>query len=211
MEMPKNYAQTQAAGDFTPIELGGHYLVIKQVEESTSKKGKPMIIVSFDMAQNDKQANYFLTAFRNDIRPDKKWPSAGVSYVTTEDANGNCSKSFKGFTTSVEKSNPGFVIQWGPGFAACFKNKLVGGVFGEELSVYQKEEKGQQVLKESKQHKLRWFCSTDKVADARIPDPTETPEHKSWRESGGLTTAPADANGFMNIPDNLDQEELPFN
>ena len=210
MQMPKNYAQTQAAGEFERIKLGGHYLVVKQVEETHSKAGKPMIIVSFDTATNDSQPDFFLKAFRSDIRPNKKWPNGGIAYIVTEDKDGNCSRNFKAFTTSVEKSNPGFTVQWGDGFSACFKNKFVGGIFGEELSVYQKEEGGRQVLKESRQNKLRWFCANDKVAEAKIPEPTETDEHKSWVSSGGRTNAPVDADGFMNIPDGID-EELPFN
>ena len=202
MQKPNNYEKTQAAGEFTPIDLGGHYLVIKQVEEMTNKNGKPMIKISFDTADNDSQPHYFADRFRNDIRPDKKWPNNGVSYMNTEDQEGNCSRTFKGFTTSVENSNPGFSVVWGDGFAACFKNKLVGGVFREELGVYQN--------KETHQRKLQWFCSNDKVAEAKIPDAYETEEHKSWKESGGLTTSPADKDGWMNIPEGVD-EELPFN
>lgn len=202
MQKPNNYEKTQAAGEFTPIDLGGHYLVIKQVEEMTNKNGKPMIKISFDTADNDSQPHYFADRFRNDIRPDKKWPNNGVSYMNTEDQEGNCSRTFKGFTTSVENSNPGFSVVWGDGFAACFKNKLIGGIFREELGVYQG--------KETHQRKLQWFCSNDKVADAKIPETYETDEHKAWRESGGLTTSPADKYGWMNIPEGVD-EELPFN
>lgn len=201
MNKPNEYDTTRAAGEFTPIELGGHYLVIKQVDEMQSKGGQPMIKVSFDTADNDKQPHYFADRFRNDIRPDKKWPANGVTYIMVNDQDGKCSRSFKGFTTSVEKSNPGFSVQWGQSFAGCFKNKLVGGIFNLELGIYNN--------KETKQHKLRWFCSNDKVDAAPVPDPTETKEYKSWKESGGLTTAPADANGFMSIPEGV-EEELPF-
>lgn len=202
MEMPKNYKETQAAGEFIPIELGGHYLVIKQVEEMKSRGGRPMIKISFDTADNDKQPHYFADRFRNDIRPDKKWPANGVSYIMSEDQNGNCSRSFKGFTTSVEKSNPGFSVQWGDMFCKCLKNKLVGGIFREELGVYNG--------KETKQRKLQWFCANEKVDTAAVPDSYETDEHKSWISSGGITTASPDSDGFMNIPDGID-EELPFN
>ena len=30
MQKPNNYDETQAGGEFTPVELGGHKLVIKQ-------------------------------------------------------------------------------------------------------------------------------------------------------------------------------------
>ena len=93
MKKPNNYENTQAQGEFTPVELGGHTLVIKQVEERRSKTNKPMIVVFFDFAPGDKQAGYFAESFKNDIRPDKKWPNQGTSYILTEDNDGNCSRS----------------------------------------------------------------------------------------------------------------------
>lgn len=42
MRKPNNYENTQAQGEFTPVELGGHTLVIKQVEERMSKINKPI-------------------------------------------------------------------------------------------------------------------------------------------------------------------------
>ena len=122
--------------------------------------------------------------------------------MLSEDDDGKCSRNFKGFTTSAEKSNPGFSIQWGDAFCGCLKNKLIGGVFREEIGVYNG--------RETHQRKLAWFCSNEQVQDAAVPNPVETKEHKSWKESGGMTTAPADANGWMNIPDGV-QEDLPFN
>ncbi|WP_252201241.1 hypothetical protein [Coprococcus comes] len=47
MKKPNNYEETQVQGEFTPVELGGHKLVIKQVEERMSRTNKPMIVVFF--------------------------------------------------------------------------------------------------------------------------------------------------------------------
>ena len=46
MLKPNNYDNTQSLGGFTPIELGGHILVIKKIEEVKSKTGKDMIKIS---------------------------------------------------------------------------------------------------------------------------------------------------------------------
>ena len=86
MQKPNNYDETQAGGEFTPVELGGHKLVIKQVNETKSKTGKDMIVVLFDFADDDKQPGYFMEQFQNDIRPDKKWPNQATQYILTEDA-----------------------------------------------------------------------------------------------------------------------------
>ena len=63
MKKPNNYENTQAQGEFTPVELGGHTLVIKQVEERRSKTNKLMIVVFFDFAPGDKQAGYFAESY----------------------------------------------------------------------------------------------------------------------------------------------------
>lgn len=198
MLKPANYENTQAGGEFIPIELGGHIIEIKEVTEMESRNGKNMIKISFDFAKGDRQFEYFTKLFKDDIRPDKKWPSNGTTYILTEDQGGNCSRSFKTFTTSVEKSNPGFSIDWGDKFEGCFKGKLVGGVFGIVHDYYN----GKNISK----RQLRWFRSIDGVETADIPNEIETKEYKQANapqsELGG--------DGFMNIPEGLD-EELPFN
>ena len=200
MKKPNNYENTQASGDFTPVELGGHYLTIKDVAEMKSKSGKDMIRVSFDFTANDKQPGYFMESFKNDIRPDKKWPNQATQYILTEDENGNCSKSFKTFITCVEHSNSGFVTQWGDNFGAQFKNKVVGGVFGPQKDYYENKEREKRVL--------RWFVSVDKVKDVQVPDIQETQAYKNYK-NGYHPSATSAGDGFMNIPDGID-EELPF-
>ena len=116
MQKPNNYENTQAQGEFTPVELGGHKLIIKQVNETVSKKGKQMIVVLFDFAPDDIQPGHFTKQFRDDIRPDKKWPNQATQYILTEDENGDCSRPFKTFITCVEHSNSGFTTQWGDAF-----------------------------------------------------------------------------------------------
>lgn len=201
MQKPNNYENTQAQGEFTPVELGGHKLIIKQVNETTSKKRKPMIVVLFDFAPDDVQPGYFTKQFRDDIRPDKKWPNQATQYILTEDENGDCSRSFKTFITCVEHSNSGFTTQWGDMFEKQFKNKKIGGVFGPQMDYYDGREREKRVL--------RWFISMDKVTDAKIPEMSETQAYKNHINGYAPGSTPA-GDGFMNIPDGID-EELPFN
>ena len=196
MQKPNNYDATPVQGEFTPVELGGHKLVIKQVNETKSKTGKDMIVVFFDFAQDDAQPGYFAEQFKNDIRPDKKWPNQATQYILVLDNEGNTSKSFKTFTTCVEHSNAGFTTQWGDNFGAQFKDKKIGGVFGIVEEAYNGERK--------KKRKLRWFVSVDKAKDADIPSEKLLPVDNS------TPFGPADSDGFMNIPEGID-EELPFN
>lgn len=195
MQKPNNYDSTQISGDFTPVRLGGHHLVIKQVQEQQTKTGKDMIVVLFDMASGDDQADYFMKEFQADIRPDKKWPRNGRQYIVVTDSNGDCAKSFKTFISSVEKSNNGFVTQWGDTFCNQFKGKRIGGVFGEVENEYNG--------KTSMRHELRWFCEDSKADGAKVPAAKYLPN------SNKTVKAPALNDDFMSVPEDA-AEEIPF-
>ena len=203
MRKPNNYEETKAQGEYIPVELGGHKLIIKQVSEKKAKSGKDMLVVLFDFAADDSQAGYFSKQFADDIRPEKKWPNQATQYILAEDMDGNCSRSLKTFCTCVENSNAGFSC-WTNDDSFNFKgikNKKVGGIFGVQMDYYEGRELEKRVL--------RWFSSIDKVADAQIPNVTETQAYKNHINGYALGSTPA-GDGFMNIPDGID-EELPFN
>ena len=130
MIKPADYDRVSAYGEFTPLELGGHICQIMSVEETTSSTGKDMLVISLDTASHDKQPGYYMEQWKNDDRQDKKWGCRVFQLVLDKD--GNTNRGLKTFITAVEKYNPGFQVQWGDGFAACFKGSLVGGVFGRE-------------------------------------------------------------------------------
>ena len=74
MNKPNDYENTQAGGNFEQIELGGHYMGLVKVEETTTKvTGKPMLVVYLDTLSNDKQPNFFNARYKEDTRPEKKW------------------------------------------------------------------------------------------------------------------------------------------
>lgn len=194
MQKPNSFDDVNAGGDFTPIELGGHHAVIMSVKEQKSSTGKDMIVVALDFAKNDKQPGYFKNQFDNDTRSEKKWPYQAVQYIVTEDAEGKCSRSFKGFITSFERSN-NTTTNWGDKFANQFKNKKIGVVYGEVEEEYNGEIKTRR--------RIRWFCEDAKA------DSQNVPEKKYY---GGAISKPAaktDEDGFMSIPEGTD-EEIPF-
>lgn len=196
MQKPNNFDNT-SDGSFTPVELGGHYMIIKKLEEVESKSGKPMIKIALDFVDPDKQAGYFAKAFKDDVRPEKKWPNNGMLYILTEDNEGKCSRNFKRFITAVEKSNNGFVTAWGDNFGAQFKNKKLGGVYG----IVEDEYNG----KVTKKRQLRWVCEWDTVANARIPEEKLLPNANVTAPAAPAQTA----DPFTIIPEGVD-EEIPF-
>lgn len=197
MNKPNGYDETRERGEFSPVELGGHYAVVKQVTETQSSTGKDMIVVLFDFDKNDKQPGYHSMAYNNDTRDPKKWPFNGSKYIMVNDYNdpSKTSRAFKTFCTCIEKSN-NCVVQWGgASWGKQFAGKKIGIVYGEEENSYDGKTFMRRVPK--------WFCNVDGVATARIPDPKYLPGHTQ-------PTAPAtDANGFINVPD-VEGEEIPF-
>lgn len=193
MKKPTGYDETKASGEFTPIELGGHHMIIKKVEETQTATGKDMIIVYYDFAKNDKQPDYMANEFRNDIRPEKKWPRSGTAYVVVEDNNGNCTRNFKTFITSFERSN-NVEANWGAKFSTQFKDKKIGGVFGE----VENEWNG----KVSMRHELRWFCSDEKADTAAIPA-------VKYLNATAPASTPSGDDSFINVPE-TDATDLPF-
>lgn len=206
MVKPNGYDEAQTMGrQKEEIALGGHHLIIKQVNETVSSTNKPMIVVLFDFDQTDKQAGLLMKEFKDDDRADKKWPHRGTQYIMVNDYQdpSKTSRSYKTFCTCFEQSN-GVKINWvedSAAWAAQFKNKKIGGAFGAVHSVYQG--------KEIERTELRWFISDDKVSTCQVPMDKLLNENQK-KQLATSDTQETDNNGFINIPDNVDTE-LPFN
>lgn len=195
MQKPNSFDDVQAGGDYIPINTGGHHATIISVKERKSSTGKDMVVVAIDFAKNDSQPLYFKKQFENDTRPEKKWPYQAVQYIVTEDNEGKCSKSFKGFITAFEKSN-NVTTNWGDKFVNQFKNKKIGVVYGEVEEEYNGEVKTRR--------RIRWFCEDARADSASIPNKKYL--NGSNASSEAASTDNAD---FMNIPEGTD-EEIPF-
>lgn len=193
MKKPNNYDSTRAGGEYTPIELGGHRGIIKQVNETTSKSGKDMIVVFIDFAAEDKQPKYFDEQYKADTRDQKKWPYQATQYIVTEDAEGNTSRSFKSFCTNFEASN-NCQVKWGDNWGAQFKGKRIGVVYGEVEDEYNGEIKTRR--------RIRWFCDDHKAAEQPIPD--------KQLFKGKASSAPADSGDGPWMPTDFSEDELPF-
>lgn len=134
MQKPADFDSVNAYGDFTPLPAGGYVCRIMGVEETQAKSsGAPMIKISVDIADGEFR-DYFKNMYLSDTRQDKKWSYSAVVNQLVYDTNGSNStnRGFKTFITAAEESNPGFRTVWGNGFAQCFKDRLIGVIFGRE-------------------------------------------------------------------------------
>ena len=194
MQRPEGYAEARVQGQSEPIELGGHYCIIKAVKETTSKTNKPMVVVAIDFDGNDRQAGLFGKRFENDDRDGKKWPFAGTKYIMVNDYQdaSKTSSAFKTFCSMVEKCN-NFEIQWGvQNWGGQFVGKKIGAIYGNEESEYEGQRRKRAII--------RWWCALDAVADAKIPEDKLLPNSQPGA---------AVVNGFVGGAA-LADEEVPF-
>lgn len=192
MQKPNGYDEA-SDGSFSPVDLGGHYAIIKQVTEKQSSTGKDMVVVLFDFVSPDKQAGYHTKAF--EASPRRKWPFNGSRYIMVRNNNdpNKTDWRFKAFCTSFQQSN-GVEIKWGgDDWDKQFVGKKIGVVYGEEEHEYDG--------KRSMRRLPVRFCSWDSVATAEIPDPT----YLASKPSASV----AKPDDFINVPDTED-EEIPF-
>lgn len=165
MELPKDYEKTQGfTGEYEVLEPGGYVCVIKSARVEKTKTNKDMLVVAFDIAEGEEKAGFYQRKFDEDARPEKKWQ--GVHRIMVTDNEGKCNKFFKGFTTSVEASNPGYTFT---GDENSLKGKRFGGLFGREE--YENQFKERKMIT-----KLRFVRSANGIKDAKIPDDKLLPE-----------------------------------
>lgn len=203
MQKPNGYDEAKVSGEFTPVELGGHYCVIKQVSETKSSSGKDMVVVLFDFCPPDKQAGYFEKDYQADSRPNRKWPFAGSKWIMVNDFENasKTSRQFKTFCSCVEKSN-NFEIKWGvENWAQQFKGKKIGAVYGEEENEYE----GKTFMRPA----VKWFCRMDAVEGATIPEPKYLNGKSARAVPPASGSSAGSDNSWMNIPESTD-EEIPF-
>lgn len=113
---------------FQKLSPGGYICGIRGVVDVPEKE---YLKIEYDIIEGDNKG-YFTKKFKENTRKDKKWPTAGTFYRSYKESS---QPMFKGFITSIEKSNPDFKWDWDE---SKLKNKKVGLVIGEEEYLNQK-------------------------------------------------------------------------
>ena len=196
---PQGYDEAQAfTGEFASLPAGCYICIIKQVSMVQSQKGRDQIAVLFDIAEGEQKGFYdrqFKAARLQD--PEAKWKG-----VHKQIMDGSSLPFFKGMMTSIERSNPGFSFPWGQkDNEKTLVGKKFGAIMGREEFLTPGGEKRMAT-------KIAQIRSIDGLKDAKVPE-----DNLLGDDAGAASTpsqyGPADENGFMNIPDGID-EELPF-
>lgn len=120
-------------GEFVQLPAGGYICHIVNAELTKSKAGNDMLVLYIDIAEGE-FANYFKnqTDREKQFDSNKKWTNAGIYRQLVYDNDGNCSRYFKGFINTLERSNPGFKFNDDDFEPSDLHWKLCGFVFGQE-------------------------------------------------------------------------------
>lgn len=135
---PKDYDNVRV-GDLRILPAGGYICKILKAEETTSRTGKPMLKVFFDICDGEFDG-YFKNMFQNwkaasDDPQSVKWPFTGTKWILFYDNEGKTNRDFKSFCTALEDS--GVTVWRSDTFdVGALKDANVGIIFRREEHEY---------------------------------------------------------------------------
>lgn len=193
MKQFKGYGRKEQV-EYEALPKGAYVIKILNVkEEETKNKDGSYLKLAFDIAEG-KYAGFYKKAFDNDTREDKKWSNDAVLYITCpgDDSPQWQVDNFNKFMTAVEDSNEGYHWGWDE---TTLKNKLVGAKFCIEQSEFDG--------KVYDHTKAKWFIAAQKIRDGKFGKLPNDKLIDSKRTDNNL-------DAFVNVPDNVTDEEIPF-
>lgn len=200
IEKPQGYDEAMAyTGESVQLPAGLYVCVIKQAVVRESQNHRPQCILLFDIAEGE-YAGFYKKRYEMDRKESQDATWKGVHRQLMD---GSSVPFFKGMITSIEKSN-GFQFPWNrENNEKVLAGKKFGAVMGRE----------EFIAKDGSSRfatKIFQIRSVDGLKDAKIPeDKLLQPQDKPDPVEVAMQHGTPAGDGFMNIPDGLD-EELPF-
>lgn len=179
--------------EYEALPKNAYIIRLLSVKEEANKDNTGTYLkIAFDIAEGE-FAGFYKKAFENDSREDKKWNNDAVLYISVPKDNSEqwIVDNFNKFMTAVEDSNEGYHWNWDEN---TLKDKLVGAKFCIEQSEYDGR-----IYDHTK---AKWFIAAQKIRDGKFG---KLPNDKLIS-----TKANSGAGDFVNIPDNITAEEIPF-
>ena len=196
MKKPNNYDKAQEYTPAKKIPAGAYICKILNVEEQTNDYGTKLIL-AFDVIEGEFK-DFYKEQYNAQTQEDKKWKGNYRLACPEEDAEENDWKLrvFKSAIHKFEDSNDGFHWDWD-------EKKLKGLKVGVLIREKEYDYEGRQGF---------WSepFSLINVEDVKNGN-FEIPETKYLDENNKNNVTPAPNDGFLTIPDNVDDGGLPFN
>lgn len=201
MKKLNGYEKAQACSDTERLPVGGYVLkILDAVEQDNSDKGwNNQLIISFDIAEGEHK-DFFAANYKAQTGEDKKWKGTYRLRVPKDDGSEQDNWTMRRFKTvmnAFEDSNKGYRFDWDE---KKLKGLLIGALFNNKEYEF------------NGRHGFFTNChslvTVEKIRSGKFEIPADTLLKNNGQQSGGY--GKPDADGFMNIPDGID-EELPFN
>jgi hypothetical protein len=156
-------------GSFKTLPAGVYKCVVKQAAVKQSKKGKEMLVICFDIADNSEYNGYFMDLYakRHEEAVAKgeqaKYPNNGCYYQLTQ---GEFLPRFKYIIDCIEESNGGYIFTGD-------EKSLVGKVFG---AVMREEE-----YESQRDGSIKTTVKCDRIVPVSKIETTKVPECKKLK------------------------------
>ena len=132
---PNNWNEVKEFSDRQKLPLGAYVCKVKRATVQANEFGEQLCIL-FDIAEGE-FSGFYNDDFNANTNANKKWKGVLRQFLPKDDGSEKdewTKSSFKGMTTSFEKSNPGYVWNWDENSLA---GKFVGILFRNEEWEYE--------------------------------------------------------------------------
>jgi hypothetical protein len=195
MKRLNGYEKAEAYTDQEKLPVGGYVLKILDVKYQENDWGD-VIVLSFDVEEGDYRG-FFADNYRKQTGEDKRWKGTYRLRVPKEDGtvqDGWTMRRFKTVITNFEESNNGYHWDWNE---QTLKGKLIGALFNNKEYDFRGK------------HGFFTNChslvTVEKIRSGKFEIPEDT--LLGQRQQG--TGAP-NVDDFINVPDNAEDDGLPF-
>lgn len=201
MKQLNGYAQAQVYAETDRLPAGGYVLKILDVKYQTNDWGD-IILLSFDVSEGD-QKDFFANNYKGQTGEDKKWKGNYRLRVPKDDGSEQDEWTMRRFKTVIknfEESNSGYHWNWDE---QTLKGKQVGALFNNK----EYEFEGRRGFF-TNCHSL---VTSEKIRSGKFEVPADSLLKKGNEQTQSGPYANPIGDGFMNIPDGVEDEGLPFN
>lgn len=198
MSLP-TYNKSKRRTNYEQLPKGAYVIKIMGAKEDTWPSGDKVLKIAFDIAEG-KYKDFYQAMFERNTNEDKQWPYDAVFNlnVPADNSQPYVWDNWNTFFADLEDSNSGFIFD---GDLKKLKGKVIGGKFHNKQTAKNGNVYDHIVMK--------WSCVADDVRNGKAGKLPNDKLVTGSSASSAPKTSGDSMDGFLNIPDGMD-EELPF-
>lgn len=200
MRRYNDFSRENTIRDRERLPIGGYVVRILEAKEIETEYGNRLLI-SFDIAEGEYK-DFFKKDYQSQAGEDKRWKGNIRFTVPSDDGtekDGWAKRRFNTLIVDLEKSNQGYVWNWDE---QTMKNKLIGALFNNK----EYEIDGKKGFFTN----CKYLVDVEKIRSGNYKIPADDLLQQNTYSPTYNTKYPKD-NRFMQIPDNVEDDGLPFN